>query len=73
MITRSKTRKLELELEFQFDFDDASSAWRANKKSIGNGSFVYVCEHICMNGKKCNQKCVSQTSLCKRHLLYKKK
>ena len=25
-----------------FDFDSASLAWRANKKHVGNGEFVYV-------------------------------
>lgn len=28
--------------EVDIDFDDASKAWRANKKSIGNGQYVYI-------------------------------
>lgn len=27
--------------EVDIDFDSASAAWRANKRSIGNGSFKY--------------------------------
>lgn len=30
--------------EVDIDFDDASKAWRANKKSIGNGQYVYIRE-----------------------------
>ena len=28
--------------EVDIDFDDASKAWRANKKSIGNGQYKYI-------------------------------
>ena len=28
--------------EVDIDFDDASEAWRANKKSIGNGQYKYI-------------------------------
>lgn len=74
MKTRSQTLLQAKELEFTFDFDDASAAWRSNKKSIGNGSYKYVCEHICKNANKCGQTSVQHTELfiCKRHLLYKK-
>lgn len=30
--------------EVDIDFDDASKAWRANKKSIGNGQYKYIRE-----------------------------
>ena len=43
MNTRSKTRQLLQELEFVFDFDNASECWKANKKSIGNGCYTYIC------------------------------
>uniref|UniRef100_A0A6C0BA10 Uncharacterized protein n=1 Tax=viral metagenome TaxID=1070528 RepID=A0A6C0BA10_9ZZZZ len=74
MKTRSQTILEKKELEFIFDFDEASAAWRSNKKSIGNGSYKYICEEICKNGKKCGQTCVQHDELfiCKRHLLYKK-
>ena len=41
MQTRSQTKKPRYEVNI--DFDEASSAWRANKKSIGNGSYKYTC------------------------------
>jgi hypothetical protein len=51
------------------DFDEASKAWRENKKSIGNGSFKYIC---CAdkNGKKCGIKCIDREIYCRSH--YKK-
>jgi len=51
------------------DFDEASKAWRENKKSIGNGSFKYIC---CAdkNGKKCGVKCIDREIYCRSH--YKK-
>jgi hypothetical protein len=29
--------------EVNIDFDGASNAWKANKKSIGNGQYKYIC------------------------------
>lgn len=37
--------------EVDIDFDQASKCWKANKRSIGNGSYVYVCA---------NAKCVKE-------------
>jgi hypothetical protein len=53
----------------EIDFDEASKAWRENKKSIGNGSFKYIC---CAdkNGKKCGVKCMDREIYCRSH--YKK-
>jgi len=53
----------------EIDFDEASKAWRENKKSIGNGSFKYIC---CAdkNGKKCGIKCIEREIYCRSH--YKK-
>jgi hypothetical protein len=53
----------------EVDFDEASAAWRENKKSIGNGSFKYIC---CAdkNGKKCGVKCIDREIYCRSH--YKK-
>jgi len=41
--TRSQTRleRRQLALAVDIDFDRASRAWRANKRSIGNGQFAY--------------------------------
>ena len=38
------------------DFDEASRHWRENKKSIGNGSYKYICECVTKNGKICNKR-----------------
>lgn len=37
----------------EIDFDEASRAWNANKKKIGNGCYVYVCGTLLKNGKHC--------------------
>ena len=42
-------------MEFGIDFDDASKCWRANKKYKGNGYFVYICNYIHSNGKRCRR------------------
>lgn len=45
MKTRSQTKYENSALfEVNIDFDSASKAWKANKKSIGNGMYKYVCE-----------------------------
>ena len=37
------------------DFDESSKAWRANKRQISPGYFLYTCSYIhTKNGKKCN-------------------
>jgi len=61
MITRSITRYLAeqtnsnylVEYEVNIDFDEASTAWKANKKSTGGGCYKYVCKHRNKNNKKC--------------------
>ena len=42
-------------MEHGIDFDAASAAWRANKKKLDGGWFVYVCEYIHSNGKQCTR------------------
>ncbi len=51
------------------DFDEASRAWTANKKSIGNGSYKYMCAGVFKNGKKCNRVALDQVGCeyCKMH------
>ncbi len=45
MKTRNQTRKQMMQqFEVNIDFDDAIKAWRKNKKSMGNGSYKYICE-----------------------------
>jgi len=44
MKTRSQAKYENSALyEVNIDFDGASEAWKANKSSIGNGSYKYVC------------------------------
>ena len=45
MFTRSQ--------EVEIDFDEASRAWNANKKKVGNGMYIYVCGTKLKNGKHC--------------------
>ncbi len=40
-------------MDVNIDFDEASRAWRANKRRIRGGSFVYTCAYVHTNGKCC--------------------
>jgi len=42
-------------LEVHIDFDGASKAWKMNKKSIGNGSYRYICGRITKKGTPCQR------------------
>jgi len=35
-----------VELKVDINFDEASTAWKLNKKSIGNGCYKYVCVKV---------------------------
>ena len=63
--TKSETKQL---YEVNIDFDEASEAWRANKKSIGNGTYKYICAKRCKNNKLCTGKCLHGEDYCKTHL-----
>lgn len=59
-------------LEFNASFfDNASKEWRANKRQKPRtGTFVYTineCTHIKKNGKKCTNRTISNSELCKYH------
>ena len=69
MKTRSQTKYEKSVLyEVNIDFDGASEAWKANKKSIGNGMYKYVCCKKTKNGNNCILKCLPGENYCKRHL-----
>jgi hypothetical protein len=53
--------------EVNIDFDEASKAWKANKKSIGNGSYKYMCCGITKTGNKCNRQSLDFVHYCKIH------
>jgi hypothetical protein len=68
MNTRSQTRNNNNSLyEVDIDFDEASEAWRANKKHIGNGMFNYICSGSTKSGNKCNRQPVLNSEYCKTH------
>ena len=66
--TKSETRQ---HYEVNIDFDEASEAWKSNKKSIGNGSYKYICAKHCKNNKFCSIKCLPGEDYCKTHLYIK--
>ncbi len=74
MQTRSQARKLIDEqkqkslLEFTYDFDYASECWKSNKKSIGNGSYKYICQGVTKLGKPCTRTALIGEVNCKIHL-----
>ena len=69
MKTRSQTNYENLALyEVKIDFDEASGAWKANKRSIGNGSYRYLCAKKGKNNNYCSTKCLPREIYCKTHL-----
>lgn len=69
MKTRSQTKLESRQLyEVNIDFDEASEAWKANKKSIGNGSYKYLCNKLCKNNNCCSGKCLPNENFCKKHI-----
>jgi hypothetical protein len=76
MQTRSQTKiksQSKYLYEVNIDFDGASEAWKANKKSIGNGSYKYICSILKANGEKCGIKCIPNEDCCKRHIKISKR
>ena len=73
MNTRSQTiKKMEQLYEVNIDFDEASESWKNNKKSIGNGSYKYICS-VDKNGKKCGKSCYKKLLYCWQHRKYNEK
>ena len=54
-------------LRVEIDFDDASKAWMANKKSLGNGCYKYTCIKITKTGKKCKNDSLRGCDKCRFH------
>lgn len=54
-------------LKVDIDFDEASKAWKANKKSIGNGCYTYICIKINKSGKSCKNKSLPNCDYCRFH------
>jgi len=65
MLTRSQYKSSLFEVNI--DFDEASIAWKANKKSNGNGTYKYCCIQKTKEGKPCPRKPLSGCDFCKIH------
>ena len=78
MNTRSQTKKNKEEKReekenivlymVEIDFDEASEVWRKNKKSIGNGSYKYICCCETKTGRQCKRESIRGYNSCKTHL-----
>jgi hypothetical protein len=73
MNTRSQTKREKSPMfDVIIDFDDASTAWKSNKRSIGQGSYTYICDRRGKNNNYCISKCLPGENYCKTHLkMYK--
>ena len=68
MQTRSQSKTNQsIKYEVNIDFDDASASWRQNKKSIGNGSYKYICTVLKKDQIMCGNSCYKQLSCCWAH------
>jgi hypothetical protein len=68
MKTRSQTNCENTALyEVNIDFDEASRAWKSNKRTIGNGSYRYLCAKKGKNNNCCLIKCLPEEIYCKTH------
>jgi len=70
MQTRSQTKyeNERAKYEINIDFDEASAAWKANKKSIGNGSYKYICiAKSATKEKLCRREAMKGCDVCKIH------
>jgi hypothetical protein len=53
--------------EDTYNFDEASSVWRANKQSNGNGSFRYICTGTTRTGRPCRRTAQFNLEFCITH------
>ena len=51
----------------EINFDEAIDAWRANKKSIGNGHYKYICIQKTKTGNQCKRESLKFCDHCKMH------
>lgn len=63
----TKREKMMEKYKVNIDFDEASEAWKANKKSTGNGCYKYICEATTKNGKKCRRNPIAGCNFCSIH------
>jgi len=55
----------------EVDFDEASTAWKLNKKSIGNGCYKYVCVKVKKTGHQCKNDSLKNCEFCKFHSTFR--
>jgi len=55
-------------LKVEVDFDESSKAWKANKKSMGNGCYKYICTKLTKTGKQCKNNTVLGCDFCRFHI-----
>jgi len=78
MNTRSQTKKMNIEMKkekerkitlytVEINFDEAINSWRANKKSIGNGHYKYICLQKTKTGNQCKRESLKFCDHCKMH------
>jgi hypothetical protein len=75
MNTRSQTKQMKQNLinkntplyTVEINFDEAIDAWRANKKSIGNGHYKYICIQKTKTGNQCKRESLKFCDHCKMH------
>ena len=75
MNTRSQTKQMKKNLinqntdlyTVEINFDEAIDAWRANKKSIGNGHYKYICLQKTKSGNQCKRESLKFCDHCKMH------
>jgi len=87
MNTRSQSKKMNLKIQkekenlinqntalyrVEINFDEAIDAWRANKKSIGNGHYKYICLQKTKSGNQCKRESLNFCDNCKMHQPLKK-
>lgn len=74
MDTRSQTSYNKNPLyAVNIDFDDASEEWRANKKTLSNGMFKYICGCPTKSGSKCMRPPKTDHKYCATHIKEEKK
>jgi hypothetical protein len=72
MNTRSQTKKINLIInkdlyKVEINFDESIDEWRANKKSIGNGQYKYICIQKTKFGNQCKRESLKFCNHCKIH------
>jgi len=58
---------------YNFDFDYSSECWKANKKSVGNGCYSYICGFELKNGGVCKRTPLKCSDFCSLHHTKNKK